>query len=284
MNSITTMNKQVSRTYSIHRKFTSSIRLTPNFIIFGVQRSGTTSLYNYLVRHPYIVSSITKEVGFFDANYHRGINWYRSHFPTTFYKYFLKQIRHHDIITGEATPSYINHPKAHERIFLTIPKIKLIILLRNPVDRAYSHYLQSVKLGREKLSFEKAIDMETERLQGEEEKMLKSEDYYSLVYHNFAYLSAGIYINRIKNWKKIFSNDQLLVLKSEDLFSDPPSIVNQVFNFLNLPEFKLKKYGRYNYNPNQPSIDDSIRKRLVEFFKPHNEKLYDFLGKNYSWD
>jgi len=283
MNSIT-MNKKVSRTYNIHRKFTSSFRLTPNFIIFGVQRSGTTSLYNYLVQHPYIISSITKEVGFFEANYHRGINWYRSHFPTTFYKYFLKQIRHHDIITGEATPSYINHPKTHERIFSTIPKIKLIILLRNPIDRAYSHYLQSVKLGREKLSFEKAIDMETERLDGEEEKMLKNENYYSLAYHNFAYLTAGIYINRIKNWKIFFSNDQLLVLKSEELFSDPTLIVNQVFNFLNLPDFKLKKYGRYNYNQNQPSMDNSIRKRLVEFYKPHNEKLYDFLGKNFSWE
>jgi len=284
-NSVVPMNKRVLRkAISIHRILSSSIRLIPNFILFGVQRSGTTSLYNYLIQHPYIVSSITKEIGFFEANYFRGINWYKSHFPTTCHKYFLKQKRKHEIITGEATPSYINHPKAPERIFSMIPNIKLILLLRNPVDRAYSHYFQSVKLGRENLSFEKAIDIEAERLQGEEKKMLTNEDYYSLAYHNFAYLSSGIYIKQLKNWKNIFSEEQLTIIKSEDLFSNPSSVLKQTFDFLNLPDWKLKKYERYNYNPNQPQMDNSIRKRLVEFFKPHNKKLYEFLGRNFSWD
>ena len=119
----------------------------PNFLIIGAQRCGTTSLYNYLIQHPQIVPSSKKEVHFFDLNFHLGQSWYEKHFPEV----------SDNILTGEASPYYIFHPLCPKRIFDYDPSVKLIVILRNPIDRAYSHYRHIVRLGHEPLKFEDAL-------------------------------------------------------------------------------------------------------------------------------
>ena len=184
------------------RILTNNLRVLPNFLIIGVSRSGTTSLYNYLTQHPSVAPALIKEVYFFDRSYKRGLAWYRSFFPTVLEKYYSTTVKKKEFITGEATPCYIFHPHVPRRVFKTIPGIKLIVLLRNPVDRAYSFYHHNLRRGLESLSFEEAIESEVKRLRGELEKMMDDENYFSFNRQYYSYLSRGIYVDQLKNWIK----------------------------------------------------------------------------------
>ena len=174
------------------------MRLLPDFIIIGVQRCGTTSLYCNLVQHPNIFPAFVKEVHFFDIDFIKGINWYRPHFPSRLYKYYITRICKQGFITGEASPSYIIHRLA-KRISKILPRVKIIILLRNPIYRAYSHYCHQVRKRRETLSFKHAIEKEAERLNGEAEKILQNENYNSFNHRRFSYLARGIYVDQLKS-------------------------------------------------------------------------------------
>ena len=171
------------------RKPTSPFRLLPNFIIIGAQKCGTTSLYRNLIKHPHIASALRKEVYYFDLKFgKKNTVWYKAYFPTVFYTYCMEKIRGHKLLTGEATPNYIFNPHSPKRVAHLLPQIKLIVMLRNPVDRAYSHYNMMVKKGLEQLSFEDAIKSETERLSGEMNKMLADENYISHNHRVYSYV------------------------------------------------------------------------------------------------
>jgi len=239
-----------------------------NFLIIGCQRGGTTSMYNYISSHPKVKPASQKEVHFFDIYYHKGIEWYKEQFPN-------------NVITGEASPYYIIHPHAPRRIAEDMPDVKIIVLLRNPIDRAYSHYCHEIRLGAEILSFEDAIKQESQRLEGELEKMLNDESYYSYAHQHFTYLERGKYIQQLENWFRYFKDDQILILKSESLFEDLNETMKDVFEFLNLPDQKTE-HKVFNLG-NNPPLEKELRKEISEFFTPYNEKLYSYLGKNFHW-
>ncbi len=282
-NSLPLKNRIKRKLVTEYRRISSPLRVLPSFIIFGAPRCGTTSLYNYLIEHPSIEPALSKEVGFFELNYNKGINWYKLYFPTFFNKYRIEKKFRKYFMTGEATSNYIHHPLVPTRIKKEIPNVKLIALLRNPVDRAFSQFFKQIKQRREDLSFEDAIKKEQDRIKGEIKKMSKNLDYYSLNYHNYSYLTAGIYIDRIKNWFEVFPKEQILIIKSENFYEKPDQIYNEILKFLGLPEWNLSQYQRYNFFEDQPKIKVSTRKELDEFYKPHNKKLYDFLGKDFGW-
>lgn len=280
-----TINKQVWR--KAFRATTNPLRMTPDFIIIGAQKGGTTSLYRYLIQHPCIAPIYVKEPHFFDIYYHKGLRWYRAHFPTAVEKYYVELTRKHDFITGEASPYYLYHPLAARRVAKTLPHAKLIAVLRNPIDRAYSQYQhQRRQSGVEPLTFEEAIDAEEQRLGGEEEKILRDEKYASFNHRHYSYLARGTYINQLPRWLDIFPKEQLLILKSEDLYSTPATIVEQTLDFLHIPngiKGQQKDYQPFNeakYEKMQPET----RTRLVEYFKPLNARLYDYLGRDFGWD
>ena len=228
------------------RYLTGPIRTKPDFIIIGAQRSGTTSLYNYIIKHPHVNEALRKEIYFFDNNFNRGVNYYKAFFPTLVYKYIFKWLYKRDLITGEATTGYHYHPHVPKRVFSILPNVKIIMLLRNPTDRAYSHYWYRRKGHKEHLSFEEAIEKEPERLKGEINKMLEDENYVSKNVQLHSYLLRGIYIEQIKNWRKYFRKEQMLIIKSEDLFKNPPEILSEVFKFLGLSNWRLKEYKIHN--------------------------------------
>lgn len=261
--------------YSRWCLLTASKRVLPNFIIVGAQRSGTTSLYNYLCQHPQVMRGFRKEVKYFGCNYPQGINWYRSHFP------YQRKMSPGDI-TGEASPYYLFHPLAAQRIFETLPDVRLIVLLRNPIDRAYSHYYLNIRRGREELSFEEAIKAEPKRLAGEEER-IKADEYHPMYTHKtFSYLSRGIYARQLKRWFRFFSREQILVIKSEDLYGNFQSTYKKVMGFLTLPNRQLhnrKTFNAGNYDP----INISTREKLESFYEPHNAQLYELLGTDFGW-
>src|SRR5690242_4033623 len=184
----------------VYRGLTSPVRLLPDFLVIGAQRGGTTSLYQYLQVHPFIEPATTKEVHFFDRRFHKGLAWYRGHFPTALEKYRADRLHNRLFLIGEATPDYLFHPHTPRRVARILPWVKLIVLLRNPVERAYSHYHHAVDLGYEHLPFEEAIRREEERLGTEREKMLKNQYYKSCAYMELSYLSRGIYVEQLQAW------------------------------------------------------------------------------------
>mgnify|MGYP001949421720 FL=1 len=268
---------------SVGRALTGSMRVLPDFLIIGGQKCGTTSLYNYLLNHPDIYSSLWKEVNFFDKNFHRGITWYRANFPTLFQKFCTVKILKKKFRCGDATPYYLFHPHSAKRIHETLPKVKLIVLLRNPVDRAYSHYNMEKRLGYEKLSFEEAIESEEKRLENEKEKMIYDSDYQSFNFQVYSYLSRGKYIEQFNEWFKYFKKDDLLILETEEFKRNKQKILSQTFDFLSIDDVKFTNLQNENVGK-YPSLDENTRIKLIEYFKPYNKKLFELLGKTFDWD
>jgi hypothetical protein len=248
----------------------------PDFIIIGAQKCGTGFLYRRLRQHPDFKPTNVREVHYFDDNYHRGLDWYRSHFPAS------KGKGKRWTVTGEKSPYYLYHPLAARRTATVVPQAKLIVLLRNPVDRAYSAYHHQRRAESETLSFEDAITAEEHRLWGEEKKMLAEESYVSFNHRRFSYLSRGVYVDQLRNWHDYFEREQMLILKSEDFYSRTQENMALVLDFLGLPgwEFDLAEpRNKRRYEPMEPAT----RRSLKEYFEPHNQRLYEYLGADLGW-
>jgi len=257
------------------RKTTGWSGSLPDFIVVGTQKGGTTELYDQLAQHPQIAPSFAKEVHFFDANYNKGINWYTSFFPPA-------AGAPSACITGEASPCYLFHPHVARRVYATLPNVKIILLLRNPADRAYSHYQHELRLGFETLSFEQALEAEPIRLKGEKARMLTDKHYYSEKYMHYSYQCRGIYIDQVQSWFEAFPQEQILLLRSEDFFSNTPSVMSQVHTFLGVNDAQIKRVNPHKSFP-YPKVDPNLRRRLLETFEPYNQKLYDYLGRDFCW-
>ncbi len=279
----------ISGIAKMYRAITGPLRLLPDFLIIGTQRGGTTSLYNYLIARPGVGPAMVKELHFFDKKFNKGLLWYRAHFPSSIQKNYYQFTHKQAFVTGEASAYYLFHPHAPKRVAKVLPHVKLIVMLRNPVDRAYSQYNFEVDLGRETLPFEDALDREEERISKEREKMLKDEGYVSFDYSRYSYLARGIYVDQLQTWMKLFPKEQFLMLKSEDFYTDPVEALEHTSKFLNLPELELyekkKNYKQHNYNTTPyPKMNPDTRKRLVEYFEAHNARLYDLLGVDLGWN
>ncbi len=255
-----------------HKNFAFQPPKKPDFLIIGAQKCGINYLHKYLFQHPQVVPPTQPSLHFFDLNFHQGINWYQDQF---------KAAKDSSLITGESTPYYLFHPLVPQRVYNLYPEIKLIVILRNPVDRAIKHYQHEVKLGYESLSFSEAIANEKTRLEGEVEKIIETETYYSFNHQHYTYLSRGKYVEQLENWIKLFPKEQLLILKSEDLFNHPQETMNKVFNFLNLQPEPIDNYLDDNHE-NFPDIDSETYQQLTEYFQPYNQKLNEYIGINFN--
>jgi Sulfotransferase domain len=278
------------------RRATSRARVLPSFLIIGAQRAGTTTLYAYLRRHPDVTgpreadASIYwgKELHFFDEHFSRGLDWYRAFFPLEARQRATRRLGR-DLVPGEGTPYYLFHPAVPARVAATIPDVRLIALLRNPVERAYSHYQLMAKTGREKLSFEEAIEAEPERLAGAEDALMESpatpgEDGRRKQRHHRhrAYLARGLYADQLERWLEHFPREQLLVLRSEEFLARPDEVYARVFEFLGLRPWAVRDYEPQNIGAYAP-IDPEVRARLEERFAEPNSRLARLLGWDDAW-
>lgn len=258
----------------------TSTRLRPSFLIIGAQRSGTTSLYRYLTEHPSIAPAAKKEVHFFDVHYEEGLGWYEAQFPSA------EAVNGEGVISGEASPYYLFHPLAASRAAATLPEVKLIAILRNPVDRALSHHQHETRRGKEILPIEAALDSEVGRLRGEEDRLLHERGYRSHTHQWHSYRARGCYMDQIEVWLEKFRREQLLVLISEDFYADPSRALQEVTNFLGLPALPKREptdFEKFNH-ADYSQMPAKVRAQLVEFFRPHNRRLAAFLGRNPGWD
>ena len=262
---------------------TARLRILPDFIIIGAQRSGTTSLFKYLAAHPAIYPATFKEVHFFDRFFNRGVGWYRSFFPIALQRWYVTQVQRRAFVSGEATPYYLFHPRASERVAALLPHVKLIAILRNPIDRAYSQYYHEVQRGLESASFEAALQRERELLDNEQAALQADPAYYSALHQNHAYLARGRYVEQLRVWRQHFPREQLLVLQSEAFYADPADSVAQVVDFLGLPSFHLREFKKYN-EMQYAEMPAAVRVALQDYFHPYNQQLYAYLGVDWAWE
>lgn len=277
------MYRDCRKLHEIFNLVTSSFREYPDFFILGAARCGKSTIHNYLLQNPHVMNSFRNETSFFDINYEYGLNWYRSNFPLHQNK--LQRIKKvgSPIRIGEVI--HIHSLFVPRRIKEIIKEPKIIVLLRNPVDRAFSHFLMSRELGDEnEESFKIALKKEGRRLK-ENENLEKNINSFSR--HNrqwFQYKSNGIYVKVLGEWLKYFSKKNMKFVSSEQLFSNSLETIQEVEDFLELPKSQILKNENTLQDVNEQKMEEKIRGELIEFFRPFNKELYSMIGIDFGWD
>jgi len=251
----------------------------PSFLIIGMAKCGTTSLYEMLIQHPKIRSAITKELYFFekDTEYSKGLHYYKRKF----------QPCAEDEICGEATPHYLRYHKTPKRVKDSLPNIKLIVLLRNPITRSYSHFYGYLRLCNQ--HEEKPITRNLEKFV----KIIMKNPNIKLNYRGREFLEKSIYVTMLKRWYKYFSKEQIMIIKSEDFFENPCKVTDEIFEFLGLSPYDVKaKHCLKMEDLNMQSLKvqkyTELSKETINllknYYKPYNQQLYQLIGRDLEWE
>lgn len=257
------------------RRLTASRRRLPDFLVIGTQRGGTTSLYRHLVAHPQVESATpSKGVHYFDKEPDKSLNWYRAHFPLA---------RDGGPISGEGAPYYLFHPLVPARVADALPDVRVIAMLRDPVERAYSAYKQEYARGFEDAdTFERALELEPERLDGEEERMIRHPAYQSYNHQHHAYVGRGRYLEQLTAWRAHVPAERMLVLQTERFSADPAAGMRDVFTFLGLEPVIEDSYRKHNARLSA-DMNPATREQLAATFAEPNRRLYEYLGEDFGW-
>ena len=243
----------------------------PDFLIIGASKCGTTSLYHNLIEHPQVIPALKKEIKFWHDDLKQGLDWYLSHFlPSPNAPHYL---------TGEASPNYLDLAETAQRVYQYFPQIKLIIILRNPVERTISHYYHWVRLGLEHRSLAEVIETELKTI----DTVLQFPIQYQHWYQSINYIARGAYLGFIQQWMAIFPAEQFLILHSQDLADNPKKTLQQVFSFLGLPNFPNCRYTHLNVGQ-YPPISPNLSQTLSQFYQPYNHQLEEYFGIQFGWD
>lgn len=245
----------------------------PDFLIIGAQKAGTTSLYNCLKQHPAVSPARKKEIHYFSQFYRKGLAWYLEHYP----------LRDDEQLSGEASPFYLFHPQSARRIAEVYPHIKLIVMLRDPVERAISHYHQQHRRGHEKLPMLAAFEQEPKRIGKAWEKLLRDEQTSASLLQQCSYLKRGEYLSQLQRYEQYFPARQIHLIESRDFFNQPQDTLQLLYHFLEIdPDFVPADLW-----PRKPGLyadtDPTILNYLHHYFKPHNEALFRHLGRTFPW-
>lgn len=244
----------------------------PDYMLIGAQKAGTTALFDFINQHTMTVNKLA-EVHYFDGKFGEGIEWYRTQFPN-------KPTPYH--ICGDKSPSYLLLPQVPARVFSLYPDMKFLVVLRNPVDRAYSQYWMNRRLGIESRSFEKALEEEAGLMVKEEKAILKNPNHKARIYRQNSYLTRGRYAEQLERWFAYFPPERFLVVNASDLRKFPQDTMNEVFDFLGLSSFTLDLSSKDKHS-DYPPMNPKTKQALKEYFKPYNEELEVLLGRKFGW-
>jgi hypothetical protein len=255
--------------------------MEPGFILIGAQRCGTTSLFCALTAHPQVMPpAFHKGVNYFDLNYYRGAQWYRAHFPVA--EIARRRTGHHGApVAFEASGYYLYHPQAMERLGHDMPRTKLVAMVRDPVERAFSAHKHELARGYEHEDFERALALEDDRLAGEIERIREDPAYESFAHRHHSYRHRGQYAEQLERVFAFFPREQVHVIDSADYFSQPAREYRRLLDFLGLPPFE-PGFATANARPGPP-LDAKCRRRLEEHFAPHDKRLAELLGRPSGW-
>lgn len=262
------------------RLVTAPRRVLPNVLVVGTMKGGTTSLHAHLAHHPDLHPPCRKEVHYFDGQrYDRwegtagDVRWYRAHFP-------LASEVGPTAMAFEATAAYLYHPDAPARIRALMPDVRLVAVLRDPVERAVSHYFHERRRGREPLDLMPALEAEEERLRSP----LARGDHQDMSFVHHSYKARGRYHEQLVRYHEHFDREQLLVLRSEDLFARPRETIREVLRFVGVDDGHLPDDLSARYvGGNRRDVPEAVVASLREHFRPHNARLAELLGRDLGW-
>lgn len=253
----------------------SGTRLRPSYLVVGTKRGGSTSFADWLEQHPEISPCLARKgTHYFDTNYQRGPAWYASRF---------EKAGGGQRVTGEASPYYMFHPLAAQRIKAELPDVKLIAVLREPVDRLLSHYRYEVERGHEHETLERALDLEDSRLDGEVERLCRDPGYEGYRYRHFSYLHRGHYADQVAHLHTYFDPENVLLIQSEQMFAEPNETLAKAWRFLGLEPHRLSHLEALNATTSRPAVDEATLHRLRDHYRPWNEALYALPGVDWRW-
>lgn len=247
---------------------------SPHYLIIGTQKGGTSSLYSALTQHPQILKAARKEVHFFDQYYARGYPWYLQQFPDC----------NPDQITGEASPFYMAHPLTAERMYRHCPHSKLVLLLRNPANRAISHYHQEFRRHHDPMTLQQALDAENERTAADWQALAAGKLLTHSAAQRFSYRQRGHYAEQLRPFLALFPREQFFIASSERFFYEPQKLLPELYDFLGVdPAFHPadlwpRKPGHYG------DADEKIRQHLLDYYHSLNEELFELIGQRFDWD
>jgi hypothetical protein len=265
-------------------ELTSGLRTTPSFIVIGGQRCGTTTIFNALAGHRQVLRPLVdKGTDYYTLHYSRGLAWYRSRMPLAVTARQARA-RHGQAQVFEACTYYMFHPFAIERLAADFPDIKLVVMLRDPVARAYSAYKHELARGFEtENDFLTALQLENERLAGEYERMRDDPTYESFSHRHQAYLARGRFAEQLERVYTHYSRTQVHVLQSESFFADPHAEFARLTDFLGLSPWAPDSFGQHNPRPSAP-MPEPAHEFLADYYRPRNAELAQLLGAAPAWD
>lgn len=248
----------------------------PDFLIIGAQKAGTTAIFNYVSKHPQVEIPLKKEIHYFDLNFYKSKKWYLAHFPSK-----LSQEK----LTGEATPYYLFHPFVAERVAKLFPNIKLIVILRNPVDRAFSHYQMEKRNFRETATnFSEGLELEKERKKKVNILKLKNPKYQDKIHQNFLYAERGLYSIQIANWLQYFPSNNFHFIFYDEFFSNPDFHFKKICSFLGISEKRIENYKVFNKGDYNRKIDKDIIENYFPKIDTEKKVLEKLLNRKINWD
>ncbi len=266
---------------------TATWRPLPDFLVLGTKRGGSTSAWRYLIQHPQVLPMVTrwehlKSPHYFYWHYDKGEQWYRGHFPSAAARAAAEKRLGRRVITGESSPYYLFDPRVPARVAAGLPNAQFIVLLRDPVKRAYSHYWERVDNGVEPLPFEAALAAEPQRVAGELATMQREPFYYSRAHDWYTYRERGVYAPQLRRWFEAVGRDRVLVMVSEDMYRNEQAAMDRMAVFLGIDPSAIPDTTQHNYRPSEP-MDGAVEAELREFYAPHNAELAEVLGRELPW-
>jgi hypothetical protein len=255
-------------------------RMTPSFIIVGAQRAGTTTLYRVLSEHPSVVRpTASKGIGYFDLNYGRGPAWYRGHFPLA---WSGRRKAGAGAVTFESSGYYMFHPLAAERIARDLPDVRLVVMVREPVERAYSAHRHELARGFETEPFEEALSLEAVRTAGETDRIAADPDYQSFSHRHHAYLARSRYSEQISRLRRAVGEDRVYIVDADRFFEEPHEEFERLREWLGLAPWRPESVEQWNARPRDP-LSPELRARLCEYFEPFDRELAEQMGRTPRW-
>ncbi|XP_076440833.1 heparan sulfate glucosamine 3-O-sulfotransferase 1-like [Babylonia areolata] len=265
-----------------HLRYSHTKRQLPQCLIIGARKAGTRALLYFLNRHSQIQTA-GREIHFFDKNFHLGLDWYRRQMPFSF----------KDQVTMEKTPAYFVEAEVPKRVHSMNHSMKLLLILRDPIDRTMSDYLQimdnKVKRHKPQVAFEKLVlDQETYEIN-----------------RSYSAIRRSIYVRHLQRWLEFFPLSQIHLVDGENLVAHPWQELAKVESFLGLEHQITRDHFTFNTTRgfycfrtadvdidsclskdkgrSHPSIDPYVLKKLIEFFTPFNHKLFNLIGRRFHW-
>ncbi|MFE1169381.1 sulfotransferase family protein [Nocardiopsis sp. NPDC058789] len=260
---------------------TSAARAVPDFLICGAQRSGTTSLFKALSQHPGATGPVLRKgVHYFDTGHHRGPDWYRSHFPLRASlrpRWGRPRVR-----VFESSPYYLFHPLSAERIAKELPEARIVVILRDPVERAYSAHAHETARGFETEPFARALELEERRLAGTEERLVEDPGHHSHSHQHHGYVARGRYADQLERMEAAVGRERMHVVDYADLFDGGPRALAGILDFLGLPPGPDLSLGRHNARK-RAVMPETLRAELTSRFADSDARLATWWGRTPSW-